>query len=63
MVDLDIDVDTDLTYTEWMDEVDNLILGQYGVSVYDGIDWNSRDTYDDGCTPRDAVEVWFDYQH
>jgi len=45
----------ELTYRQWMIEIDKILLNKLGVSTSDLADFCSRDLYDDGVSPEEAV--------
>ena len=47
---------TQLTYKEWMRVVDAILTSKIGLSSGDLADFNSRDLYDDGCSPEIGAE-------
>jgi hypothetical protein len=44
------------TYKEWMRAVDAILTSKVGLSSSDLADFNSRDLYDDGCSPEIGAE-------
>ena len=46
------------TYESWLAAVDAIIDGKYGCAMDDGVDWLSRDAFDEGLSPAQAVKVW-----
>ena len=46
-----------LSYKKWMERVDQWVMTLIGISVYDLEDFNSRDLYEDGVSPRSAAET------
>lgn len=47
--------DSDMSYEEWMSEVDREVYKEAEVSVHDLEDFNSRDLFDSGLTPAEAA--------
>lgn len=45
-----------MTFEEWLLRVDGIILSKTGLGYEDLADFNSRDLYDDGCTPEMGAE-------
>lgn len=44
------------SFEKWMDEVDNLCLSEYGISIHDLPDMEFRDCFDCGQSPRTFFE-------
>ena len=53
--------DTDLTFHEWMCEVDRLVTQMCGMSVMDLADFPSHDTWSDGVSPDEALYTVAEY--
>jgi hypothetical protein len=51
-----------ISYEEWVREIDKLLIAKIGLSSADGIDWPSRDCYDAGETPKEAIRSWAEFQ-
>ena len=45
----------EMTFEEWMAEVDHFCYAKAGLSIYDLPDCCFRDWYDDGMSPRRAA--------
>lgn len=52
----------DTSFGLWLLEVDAAIHTRYGLGVDDGIDWPSRQCFDDDMTILEAVDVWRKWQ-
>jgi len=58
----------EMSYDEWLEKVALEISRVYGSGVADFMryeicaDWPSRDTFDSGTAPVDAVEIWAEWQ-
>ena len=46
-----------MTYNQWVKEVDRLIIQQVGLSMHDLPDWLSRDAYEDNISPEEAAQM------
>ncbi len=46
-----------LTYEDWMEEVDNVVMQLMEIGVHDLPDFPSRDMYDAGESPIDAAQT------
>ena len=46
----------------WLDAVNDLAMDDSGVGIDDGIDWPSRDAFDDGCTIEEGYDIWLEWQ-
>jgi len=46
------------TFESWLAAVDRIVIAKVGLGIEDGIDWPSRDTFDDGATPKEGAQVW-----
>ena len=46
-----------LTIKQWLAKVDALVIGICGMSVHDLCDFPIWDTWQDGASPKDALEV------
>lgn len=44
-----------LTYSEWMEAVDNILLRAVGLDQMSMADWLSRDAYEGGASPLEAA--------
>lgn len=44
-----------LTYREWMEAVDHILIGAVGMDQESMADWLSRDAYDSGMEPLEAA--------
>ncbi|HTQ10398.1 MAG TPA: hypothetical protein VMI31_10030 [Fimbriimonadaceae bacterium] len=44
-----------MSFERWMQEVNELCLGEYLMSIYDLPDMPFRDAYDDGLTPQEFM--------
>lgn len=55
------DQKNEMSYEEWMKLVDKELDTQFGIPIDIGVDWPSRDTYNAGTQPKDAVQVWAEY--
>ena len=51
-----------MTYEQWMRKVNSLVIIRTGMSVDDLADWPSRDCYEAGETPEEALETLAEYQ-
>ncbi len=51
-----------LTFQQWLCEIDAILVTYIGLSANDGADWSSFDTWESGCSPGDAIEVWLAWQ-
>ena len=45
-----------LTFEVWMQEVDRLLYATVGIGYEDLPDWRWMDEWEEGVTPRDAVD-------
>ena len=45
-----------MTFQRWMQEVDEICLGEYLMSIYDLPDMAFHDAYDDGQTPEEFMD-------
>ena len=48
----------DARFNRWLASVDAIVSAKYGLGVDDGIDWPSRDSFDDGKTPAQGARAW-----
>lgn len=46
-----------MRYEEWLRHVDRALERRTGVCLDDMPDWLSRDAFDEGLTPNEAVDV------
>lgn len=46
-----------MRYDEWIRHVDRAVQKRVGVSLDELPDWLSRDAFDEGLTPKEAVDV------
>jgi len=47
-----------LTYKLWMRAVDEIVQERHGMSVHDGVDWASYDSWSIGDDPEEGYENW-----
>ncbi len=47
---------TENAFEQWMDEVDNLCMSEYGMSIHDLPDMEFYDSFDCGMSPRTFFE-------
>jgi hypothetical protein len=47
----------DYTFDEWINVVDALCVGRYGISTNDLPDMNYREMYDSEYSPDDAIDA------
>jgi len=52
-----------MTFEEWLRKVDALCIQKTGLGVDDGVDWPSRDTYDDGGSVTAGYRMWRRWQN
>lgn len=45
-----------LTFYQWMERVNNILMREYGVSTADLADFCSYDAWDSGISPREGAE-------
>jgi kynurenine formamidase len=45
-----------LTYSEWMEAVDEILIRAVGLDQMSMADWLSRDAYEGGATPLEAAQ-------
>jgi hypothetical protein len=57
-----VNPDNGLTFGEWMDEVDELCLTEFGMGVLDFGDFLSNDCWASGGSPKDGVDVMCEAQ-
>lgn len=46
-----------MSYRRWMQEVDKIVMEICDMSMAELPDWLSRDTYNEGLTPREGAEI------
>lgn len=44
-----------MSFEAWLREVDKILVRKIGLTHSDLSDFNSRDMFEDGCTPADAA--------
>ena len=45
-----------MSFSNWMNAVDNLCLNSFGMSIHDLPDMCFRDAYDDGMSPQEFFD-------
>ena len=50
-----------MTFNQWMDQVDNCVVGKCGLSYLDLPDVCYRDMYDNGYDPNEAANEALEY--
>ena len=50
-----------MTFDSWLREVDVRMEARIGLDHRDMEDWTWRDAYDDGATPSEALDDFFEY--
>lgn len=51
------------SYQEWIEQVDLILIANYGLGSDDGMDWASRASYEAGLSPKQGAKVWFKEQN
>ena len=51
-----------VSFEEWEKSVNAICVAMVGLGIDDCFDWPSRQSYDDGLTPMEGFQVWWETQ-